>query len=150
MNKLKEFPHKSSLTAHRHMCRRRASSALSSALRLLSRHSHICFTAPVETGVRTTVSWVNSVFLAPGRGIKTRLGSYPTTVRRKRSLINTWRRKRQPTSVFLPGKSPAWGSLVGYSPRGSCKEWDTTEWLCTDELPFSWVEEPYKVYKESL
>lgn len=27
MNKLKEFPHKSSLTAHRHVCRRCASSA---------------------------------------------------------------------------------------------------------------------------
>ena len=123
---------------------------LSSAFWLLSRHSHICFTAPVMIGVRTTVSWVNSVFLAPGRGIKTRLGSYPTTVKRKRSLMNTWRRKRQPTSVFLPGKSPAQRSLVGYSPWGSCKEWDTTEQLSTDELPFNWVEKPYNVYKESL
>ena len=29
-----------------------------------------------------------------------------------------WRRKWQPTPVFLPGKSPGQGSLVGYSPRG--------------------------------
>ena len=29
-----------------------------------------------------------------------------------------WRRKWQPTPVFLPGKSHAQGSLVGYSPWG--------------------------------
>ena len=37
-----------------------------------------------------------------------------------------WRRKWQPTPVFLPGKSHGWRSLVGYSPWG-CKESDTTE-----------------------
>ena len=37
-----------------------------------------------------------------------------------------WRRKWQPTPVFLPGESHGWRSLVGYSPRG-CKELDTTE-----------------------
>ena len=30
-----------------------------------------------------------------------------------------WRRKRQPTLVFLPGKSQGQRSLVGYSPWGS-------------------------------
>ena len=34
---------------------------------------------------------------------------------------NPWRRKWQPTSVFLPGKSHGQRSLVGYSPWG-CKE----------------------------
>ena len=29
-----------------------------------------------------------------------------------------WRRRWQPTSVFLPGKSHEQRSLVGYSPRG--------------------------------
>ena len=38
----------------------------------------------------------------------------------------SWRRKWQPTPVFLPGKSHGWRSLVGYSPWG-CKESDTTE-----------------------
>ena len=33
-----------------------------------------------------------------------------------------WRRKWQPTPVFLPGKSHGWGSLVGYSPQGP-KSW---------------------------
>ena len=39
-----------------------------------------------------------------------------------------WRRKWQPTPVFLPGESQGWGSLVGYSPWGH-KELDTTEQL---------------------
>ena len=32
-----------------------------------------------------------------------------------------WRRKRQPTPVFLPGESQGWGSLVG------CHLWGRTE-----------------------
>ena len=39
-----------------------------------------------------------------------------------------WRKKWQPTPVFLPGESHAQKSLVGYSPW-SRKELDTTEWL---------------------
>ena len=39
-----------------------------------------------------------------------------------------WRRKWQPTPVFLPGKSHGWRSLVGYGPWG-WKELDTTERL---------------------
>ena len=37
-----------------------------------------------------------------------------------------WKRKRQPTLVFLPGKFHAQGSLAGYSPR-SHVELDTAE-----------------------
>ena len=37
-----------------------------------------------------------------------------------------WRRKWQPTPVFLPGESQGWGSLVGCRLWG-CTEWDTTE-----------------------
>ena len=37
-----------------------------------------------------------------------------------------WKRERQPTPVFLPGKSHGQGSLVGYSLCG-CKELDTEE-----------------------
>ena len=39
-----------------------------------------------------------------------------------------WRRKQQPTPALLPGKSPGWRSLVGYSPWGR-KELDTTKQL---------------------
>ena len=37
-----------------------------------------------------------------------------------------WRRKWQPTPVFLPGESHGQRNLVGYSPQGR-KESDTTE-----------------------
>ena len=37
-----------------------------------------------------------------------------------------WRKKWQPTQVFLPGKSPGWQSLVGCRLWG-CTELDTTE-----------------------
>ena len=36
-----------------------------------------------------------------------------------------WKRERQPTPVFLPGKSLGQRSLVAYSPWG-CKESDMT------------------------
>ena len=39
-----------------------------------------------------------------------------------------WRRKWQPTEVFLPEKSHEQRGLAGYSPWG-CKESDTTEGL---------------------
>ena len=42
------------------------------------------------------------------------------------STFMHWRRKWQPTPVFLPGKSQGWGSLVGYRLWG-CTESDTTE-----------------------
>ena len=38
----------------------------------------------------------------------------------------SWRRKWQPTPVFLPGKSHGRRNLVGYSPWGR-KEWEMTE-----------------------
>ena len=37
-----------------------------------------------------------------------------------------WRRKWQPTPVFLPGESQGWGSLVGYGLWGRT-ELDMTE-----------------------
>ena len=43
-----------------------------------------------------------------------------------------WRRKWQPTPVFLPGKSCGERSLEGYSPWG-LKKSDNTEWITTTE-----------------
>ena len=37
-----------------------------------------------------------------------------------------WRRKWQPTPVFLPGESQGWGSLVGFHLWGRTES-DTTE-----------------------
>ena len=42
------------------------------------------------------------------------------------STFMHWRRKWQPTPVFLPGESQGWGSLVGCRLWG-CTESDTTE-----------------------
>ena len=47
-----------------------------------------------------------------------------------------WRRKWQPTPVFLPGKSHGWRSLAGYSPWGH-KESDMTERLYFISLHFT-------------
>ena len=46
----------------------------------------------------------------------------------KWSLGGFWRRKWQPTPVFLPGEFHGQKNLAGPSPWG-CKESDTTEWL---------------------
>ena len=71
-------------------------------------------------------------------------------------LLHCWRRKWQPTPVFLSGETHGQKSLAGYNPWG-CKESDTTEWLTTtapalqgDSLPtelsgkpavyFTWAE----------
>ena len=49
-----------------------------------------------------------------------------------------WRRKWQPTPVFLPAKSPAQRSLAGYSPWGH-KELDTSEWLILSLYLFTFL-----------
>ena len=54
---------------------------------------------------------------------QTRLGGFTFTFR-------DWRRKWQPTPVFLPGESQGWGSLVG------CRLWGRTESDTTERLPF--------------
>ena len=51
------------------------------------------------------------------------------------TVLLYWRRKSQPTPVFLPGESHGWRSLVGYSPWGR-KESDTTEQIHTHSLYF--------------
>ena len=45
-----------------------------------------------------------------------------------------WRRKWQPTPVFLPGESQGWGSLVG------CRLWGHTESDTAERLHFSYLE----------
>ena len=47
-----------------------------------------------------------------------------------------WRKKWQPTLVFLPGEFHGQRSLVGYSPWG-CKESDTTEQTHAHEIKYS-------------
>ena len=52
-------------------------------------------------------------------------------------LVIPWRRKWQPTPVFLPGKPHGWRNLVGYSPWGH-KELDVTEHLQFHFQPSLW------------
>ena len=47
---------------------------------------------------------------------------------------NGWRRKWQPTPVFLPGESQGRGRLVGYR-RWGCTESDTTEATYQQQQP---------------
>ena len=61
--------------------------------------------------------------------IKRLLAKQETEVRSLGGKI-PWRRKWQPTPVFLPGESHGQRSLAGYSPQGR-KELDTTERLHT-------------------
>ena len=61
-----------------------------------------------------------------------------------------WRRKWQPTPVFLPGESHRQRSLLGYSPRG-CKsrtQWSIcyTQWsICYTTLQSKQVYKPNKL-----
>ena len=54
-----------------------------------------------------------------------------------------WRRKWQPTPVFLPGESHGWRNLVGYGPQGR-KESDMIEQLHLVPLP--WFHTSYFTY----
>ena len=60
----------------------------------------------------------------------------------------SWRRKEQPTPVFLPGKFHGQRSLVGCSPWG-LKELDRTEHTCTKMIQMSinwWLDKQNVVY----
>ena len=50
-----------------------------------------------------------------------------------------WKRKRQPTPVYLLGKSHSQRNLAGYSSWGG-KESDTIEYTYTGTEPWSWHE----------
>ena len=86
------------------------------SLRIATQQSSVCFSTwyvnekgfPGGSEVKASASNVGDLGSIPG------FGKIP------------WRRKWQPTPVFLPGESPGRRSLVGYSPWGH-KESDTTE-----------------------
>ena len=55
----------------------------------------------------------------------------------------SWRRKWQPTPVFLPGESHGWRSLVGYSPQV------TKSWTWLSDFTFTFTFEEYSVIETS-
>ena len=72
-----------------------------------------------------------SVICGEWHGLKGPIGSRVELMANellKATVVDNWRRKWQPTLVFLPGESHGQRSLVGYSPWG-CKESETTEQL---------------------
>ena len=74
--------------------------------------------APHSSTLAWKIQWVEE----PGR-------LQPMELRRVSDFTFTfihWRRKWQPTPVFLPGESQGWGNLVGFRLWGRT-ELDTTE-----------------------
>ena len=71
----------------------------------------------------STLAWKIPWMEEPGGLLS--MGSYRVGHNFTFTLMH-WRRKWQPTPVFLPGKSHGWRSLAGYGPWGH-KESDTTE-----------------------
>ena len=75
-----------------------------------------------------------SIFILPYTGLPRWFSGKQSACQCRRHRFNSWirkipwRRKGQPTPVFLPGKSPGQRSLADYSPWGH-KESDTTERL---------------------
>ena len=55
-------------------------------------------------------------------------GVAKSQIRLSNFTFTHWRRKWQPTPVFLPGESQGWGSLVG------CRLWGRTELDTTEGL----------------
>ena len=49
-----------------------------------------------------------------------------------------WRRKWQPTPMFLPGESQGWGSLVGYCLWGHTS-WTPLRWLSSSRLVITFL-----------
>ena len=76
------------------------------------------------------LGWFGHLFFSPrvslvAQRVKSLPAMWDTWVR-SLSQEDPWRRKWQPTPVFLPGESQGWRSLVGYSPQGR-RESDTAE-----------------------
>ena len=80
------------------------------------------------------MSWASYSISLDIKGLPRWLGDKEPTCQCRRPGFDPWvgkipwRRKWQPTPVFLPGKSHGWRSLEGYSPQHH-KESDATEWL---------------------
>ena len=81
-------------------------------------------------GLQHSLRWLKFWRICPQCG-RPRLDSWARKI--------PWRRKWQPTPVFLPGEFHGQRSLVGYSPW-SCKELDMTERL-TLHFTIKWLVE---------
>ena len=85
--------------------------------------SHLC-KAPHSSTLAWKIPWMEEPGRLQSMGSRT-VGLYWVTSLSLFTFMH-WRRKWQPTPVFLPGESQGWGSLVGCHLWG-CTESDTTE-----------------------
>ena len=113
------------LPTHRHLCRQDSVKAFPQPV--------VYFTVLFNTllfsfTIANTLAWKIPWTEEPG-GLQS-MGSLRVTHDWATSLslftFLHWRRKGQPTPVFLPGESQGWGSLVG------CRLWGRTESDTTD------------------
>ena len=50
-----------------------------------------------------------------------------------------WRRKQQPTPVFLPGESHGWRSSVGYNPRVAKSRTQLSDFTSLQDCPYIYL-----------
>ena len=110
---------------------RQASLSIMSLLKLMSIESvmpssHLIFCRPLLL-LPSSIRKVNHLFTVVFRPLPTMPTMWGPGFNPWVGKI-PWRRKWQPTPVFLPGEFHGWWNLVGYSPWGR-KELDTTERL---------------------
>ena len=72
--------------------------------------------APHSSTLAWKIPWMEEPGRLPSMGSQSRTRLSDFTF-----IFMHWRRKWQPTPVFLPGESQGWGSLVG------CRLWGHTE-----------------------
>ena len=83
-----------------------------------------CYMAPHSSTLAWKIPWAEEPGRLPSMGLLRVGHDWMTSL--SLFTFTHWRRKWQPTPVFLPGESQGRGSLVGYSPWG-LKESDTTK-----------------------
>ena len=108
---------------------------------MLVPHAYFVLCSPLVSGFgegngthSTTLAWKIPWMEEPG-GLQSmgsqRVGHYCATSLSLFTFMH-WRRKWQPTPVFLPGESQGWGSLVG------CRLWGRTE---SDTTEATWQQQ---------
>ena len=105
--------------------------------KILKVHLHVCHTCYVHACPPLSLIWgFSGGSVVKESTCQCRRHGFNPCIRK-----TPWRRKWQPTPVFLPGKSHRQRSLVGCSPWG-CKESDTTKRLSTHtcKLPMAALE----------
>ena len=106
-----------------------------------------CLMAPHSRTLAWRIPWAEEPGRLQSMGSR-RVGQYWATSLSLFTFMH-WRRKWQPTPVFLPGESQGRGSLVGCSPSGWWES-DMTEWLPTFTFHFHALEKEMATHSSVL